>query len=245
MKAFRVAGYFCVLFSLFCQQADTVVTNVDRHAALISVKPEYKERYIILHKHTFPGVLEAIHDANIINYSIFLHEGLLFSYFEYAGNDFDGDMAAIAQDSISQEWWKLTDPMQQPLKTSKEGEWWTSMDSIFSRPLKYKASEKCKRFAFIARMMPGHMVQLKKILAEPPASLLRHCVDHSIQNVSLFTHADRVCLYYEYSGKEYEKDIRALQAEPIFKSWKSRIYAHLCGEKRDAWMQMRSVFYTP
>jgi L-rhamnose mutarotase len=33
-----------------------------------------KERYIILHKHTFSGVLKHIHDSNIRNYSIFLQE---------------------------------------------------------------------------------------------------------------------------------------------------------------------------
>lgn len=245
MKAFTIAACCCVLLALFCQQADTVVTNVDRHAALISIKPEYKERYIILHNNAFPGVLEAIREANIINYSIFLHENVLFSYFEYAGNDFDGDMAAIARDSTSQEWWKLTDPMQQPLKTRKSGEWWASMDSVFVRPLKYKASDKCKRFAYIARVMPGHVDQLEKILSEPPESLLQHCIDHSIQNVSFFAHADHVCLYYEYSGNEYNKDIQALQSEPIFKTWNNGISTHLCDENGDAWTQMRSVFYTP
>ncbi len=245
MKPFMVAGCCCVLFSLFCQQADTVITNVDRHAALISVKPEYRERYIILHNNAFPGVLEAIREANISNYSIFLHEYVLFSYFEYTGNDFNEDMAAIAQDSISQEWWKLTDPMQQPLPTREEGEWWAAMDSVFSHPLNYKASENCKRFAFIAQVMPGHTVQLKKILAEPPESLLQPCINRSIQNVSFFVHADHVCLYYEYSGDDYKKDIRALQSEPIFKTWKNRICTHLCGENGEPWTQMRSVFYTP
>ncbi|MBD3383937.1 L-rhamnose mutarotase [candidate division KSB1 bacterium] len=245
MKAFMVAGFCCVFLSLGCQQADTVVTDVDRYAALIAVKPEYEERYIILHKNAFPQVLEAIYEANIINYSIFLHDGLLFSYFEYAGNDFDADMGAIAQDSTSQEWWKLTDPMQKPLTTRKEGEWWASMDSFFGRPVKSEPSKNCQRFAVIARVMPGHRVQLKRILGEPPESFLQHCIDHSIQNVSLFAHADYICLYYEYNGKEYAKDIRALQSKPIFKTWKDEIYSHLCGEKEEAWTQMRSVFYTP
>jgi L-rhamnose mutarotase len=102
-----------------------------RFGSLIKLKPEYEEQYIILHKHTFPGVLDRIQKSNIRNYSIFLRDGLLFSYFEYIGNDYMGDMAKIGQDPVTQEWWKLTDPMQEPLETRKQGEWWASMEEIF------------------------------------------------------------------------------------------------------------------
>jgi L-rhamnose mutarotase len=79
--------------------------------SLIRLRPEYEERYIILHRHTFPGVLSQIKKVNIKNYSIFLLEGILFSYYEYVGNDYANDMKAIA-DEITMEWWKLTDLMQ-------------------------------------------------------------------------------------------------------------------------------------
>ncbi len=102
-----------------------------RYGSLIRLKPEYEERYIILHRHTFPGVLERIRDSNIRNYSIFLRDGMLFSFFEYVGTDYAGDMEKIGADPVTRDWWTLTDPMQVPLETRAEGEWWTNMQEVF------------------------------------------------------------------------------------------------------------------
>lgn len=99
--------------------------------SLIGLKPEYRERYIVLHKNTFPGVLKRISDSNIRNYSIFLLDNLLFSHMEYVGTDFEWDMAAIGTDEITLNWWKLTDPMQEPLPGRKNGEWWMDIPLVW------------------------------------------------------------------------------------------------------------------
>ena len=39
----------------------------------------------------------------------------LFAYFEYVGDDFAADMAKMAADPMTQDWWKFTDPLQEPL----------------------------------------------------------------------------------------------------------------------------------
>ena len=97
-----------------------VVSHV---GSLIRLRAEYEERYIILHRHVFPEVAERIRKSNIRNYSIFLRDGLLFSHLEYVGSDLSADMAAMG-DPVTKEWWKLTEPMQMPLKTRQKGEWW-------------------------------------------------------------------------------------------------------------------------
>ena len=80
--------------------------------SIIELREEYREQYIILHKHVFPKVLDRIKLSNISEYSIFLHGNLLFSVVTYTGDDYENDMKAIAMDSVTQEWWKLTNPMQ-------------------------------------------------------------------------------------------------------------------------------------
>jgi cytidyltransferase-like protein len=95
--------------------------------SIIGLKQEFAERYILLHRHPFPGVLQRIHRSNISDYSIFLKDGILFSHMVYSGEEYDADMQAIAGDRITQEWWKLTDPMQQPFEGRKEGEWWAGL----------------------------------------------------------------------------------------------------------------------
>ena len=53
-----------------------------------------------------------IRECNIRNYSIFHKDGLLFAYFEYVGDDFDADMAKMAADPETQDWWDIMMPMQ-------------------------------------------------------------------------------------------------------------------------------------
>ena len=69
-----------------------------RFGQVIGVRPERIEEYERLHAEAWPGVLAAIRAANIRNYSIFRTGRELFAYFEYVGDDFAADMAAMAAD---------------------------------------------------------------------------------------------------------------------------------------------------
>jgi len=102
-----------------------------RYGMLIKVRPEKLDEYKELHANPWPGVLKTIHDCNIRNYSIYLKDGFLFGYYEYIGDDYAADMAKMAADPVTQEWWKHTDPCQEPLSTRKEGEWWATMEEVF------------------------------------------------------------------------------------------------------------------
>ncbi|MFB7275000.1 L-rhamnose mutarotase [Streptomyces sp. NPDC056244] len=102
-----------------------------RFAAVIRLRPEKEAEYRALHAAAWPGVLAALKRAHIGNYSIFLRDGLLFSYLEYTGTDYAADTAQIAADPVSREWWTLTDPCQQPLASAAEGERWAAAEEIF------------------------------------------------------------------------------------------------------------------
>ena len=102
-----------------------------RYGFVIGVKPEKLEEYKHLHAAVWPKVLEMITLCNIRNYTIFLKDHLLFGTYEYVGDDYEKDMARMAADPVTQEWWKLTDPCQQPLDTRREGEWWAEMEEVF------------------------------------------------------------------------------------------------------------------
>ena len=106
---------------------------MQRVAQIISLKPEAVTRYRELHASVWPDVLGMIRASNITNYSIFLREpeNLLFAYFEYVGEDYAADMAAMAADPVIQSWWGITMPLQQPLPTRTEGEWWAGTEEVF------------------------------------------------------------------------------------------------------------------
>ena len=102
-----------------------------RYGMVIRLKPEMVDAYKHLHANTWPGVLQRISESNIRNYSIFLRDGYLFSYYEYIGDDYEADIAKIAADPVTQAWWKLTDPCQEPMEGSGEGQWWAEMEEVF------------------------------------------------------------------------------------------------------------------
>ncbi len=104
---------------------------MQRFGQIIGVKTDQIEAYERIHAEAWPEVLATIKLCNIHNYSIFRHGNILFSYFEYSGQDFKADMAKMAEDPKTREWWTFTDPMQEPLEDRKPGEWWATMKEVF------------------------------------------------------------------------------------------------------------------
>lgn len=104
---------------------------MQRIGSLIQVKPDRLDEYKKCHAAVWPGVLKKITECNIRNYSIYFKDGMLFSYFEYIGENFQADMDKMARDPETQRWWDFVKPMQQPMATRKEGEWWANMEEVF------------------------------------------------------------------------------------------------------------------
>lgn len=104
---------------------------MQRIGRVIGIKPDAINEYIKIHADVWPEVLATIHACNIRNYSIFLHNNQLFAYYEYVGQDHDADMAKMAADLKTQEWWAITEPMQVPLESRKAGEFWADMPEVF------------------------------------------------------------------------------------------------------------------
>ena len=102
-----------------------------RYGQIIGVKQEKLEEYKKYHAAVWPEVLEMIRLCNIRNYSIFYKDGMLFAYFEYVGSDFAADMAKMAADPMTQKWWDVMMPMQTPVATRAEGEWWANLEEVF------------------------------------------------------------------------------------------------------------------
>lgn len=99
-----------------------------RYGLVTRLKPGGYANYKSLHAAVWPDVLKMIKDCHIQNYSIYHYEGLLFSYFEYVGDDFKTDMAKMAADPTTQEWWKACTP---DFDSFTPGEFWTGMEELF------------------------------------------------------------------------------------------------------------------
>lgn len=107
-----------------------------RYGMVLGLRPEKVAEYKKLHAAVWPDVLKMIAACHIQNYSIYLRtlddgQPYLFSYFEYTGADFTGDMARMATDETTQRWWSFCKPCQKPLADRAPNEWWSEMEEVF------------------------------------------------------------------------------------------------------------------
>ncbi len=107
-----------------------------RFGWVIGLRPEKIEEYKRLHANVWPDVARMIKACNIQNYSIYLRQlsdgnYYLFSYLEYVGKDFAGDMGKMAADPTTQKWWAVCKPCQTPLANREPQEWWSDLEEIF------------------------------------------------------------------------------------------------------------------
>lgn len=106
-----------------------------RHLQIIGLKPERREEYLRLHREVWPEVQARLKASNFENYTIFNLGDTLYGYFEYVGTDFAADMAAMGEDPMTRQWWKLTDPCQQPLPEAiTAGTQWADAEEVYHLP---------------------------------------------------------------------------------------------------------------
>jgi L-rhamnose mutarotase len=114
-------------------QIDSVNKEVKRVGMVIKIKPEFIEEYKAVHADSNYGVRELLIEANMRNFSIFLHQlddgnWYEFGYYEYTGDDFEADMAKLDKHPRNIEWLKVCDPMQIPLEGNDS---WAEMEQVY------------------------------------------------------------------------------------------------------------------
>ncbi len=113
-------------------------SGVRRFASVIGLEPAMEQRYRELHANAWDSVTARLRQSHIRNYSIYIAaiEGrkYLFSYCEYTGTDYEGDMQRISEDPETQRWWRETDPCQLPLPERNAGSRWCGLEQLFFLP---------------------------------------------------------------------------------------------------------------
>ena len=102
-----------------------------RVVSVIGLPAEHAEEYERLHADVWPDVLARIQASNIRDYTIHRHGELLISVYDYVGDDYAADLAAMAADPVTQRWWALCEPLQRPVAERAPGEWWHEPPEVF------------------------------------------------------------------------------------------------------------------
>jgi len=121
-----------ILLSCTQEKGYVMNQNIKRVGMVVGIKPEVIEEYKRLHADGNAGVRDLLTKYHMHNFSIFLQEidgkWYEFGYYEYTGDDFDGDMAELAKEQRNIDWLKVCDPMQVPLPGAKG---WTEMERVY------------------------------------------------------------------------------------------------------------------
>ena len=75
-----------------------------RIATITKHKRGMKDKYKKLHEEIWDDMVQAGHEANMRNFSIFWYEDYLFSYFEYIGENYEEDMSKKNALPVTQKW---------------------------------------------------------------------------------------------------------------------------------------------
>ena len=130
-----VMAFAVTLIAFCCGFAANGPKEPQRFGAVIGIKPEMIPEYTRLHTGDNVTVRDLLRKVHISNNSIFLHEiegkWYLFSYWEYLGDDYKGDMAKLAAEPRYQAWLKVCDAMQIPFKGEKT---WVTMKQVYYGP---------------------------------------------------------------------------------------------------------------
>ncbi len=234
--------------------------QVKRVGSVIGIPKQNVEQYKRLHENTWPSVLKMLDKANVNNYSIYLGDAedqdryYLFSYFEYTGDEYEKDMARIGKDLDTRKWWAQTDPLQKPLPTRKEGEWWAEWDEVFHHdgPAYDENQVKSHHGSIIG--LPGKsLLAYTQFHAAVWPGVLEAIEKANIRNYSIYlgqlTPGEYVLFsYFEYIGDDFEADMKLIAADQVTQTWwqyTDPLQIRLPGTPDgDQWKAITEVFHT-
>lgn len=232
--------------------------TVQRHGIVIGIPNEHIAEYKRLHAETWPGVLKAIDKANIRNYSIYLGEvapdrHYLFGYYEYAGRDHDADMARMKKDETMQKWWELTDPLQEPLPTRREGEWWAQWAEVFHHDgPAYADEEIASRHGSIIGLAEENILAYTQMHAAVWPGVLATLDRVNVRNYTIYLGRIKpgqwlLFSYFEYTGDDFSGDVEDM-ADEVTKLWwnyTDPLQVRLPGTPEgEQWKGIEQVFHT-
>ena len=105
-----------------------------RFGMVARLRPEKREEYLEVHRRVWPGVESTIVECGIRNFSIFVIGDVIFGYYEYTGDDFEGDQLRMAADPLTQDWWARTAPCQLPFEADAAEPNWQVMEEAWHLP---------------------------------------------------------------------------------------------------------------
>jgi len=113
--------------------------GVRRYCSFVELLPDKEQLYRQMHAEVWPEVVAVCERAHMRNYSIWVQtigdKKYVYRYFEYDGDDPEGDFAAAAAAPVIREkWWPITDECMRPAPGAPAGELWSEAEMVMHLP---------------------------------------------------------------------------------------------------------------
>jgi L-rhamnose mutarotase len=227
MKRFGLVACICLLM-IGCS---TVRPATRRFGQLGSIRSDRIERFKEICAAMGPAVSETLKTHHFHNYSIYMKdlkedEFYLFSYFEYTGNDHDGDMGQIEASPIMQQWNAMIEDECLAKISPDDSRLWTDMEEVFyyDGADDVKADErKVQRYGMVIGVKPEMVESYKYIHANPWPEVLAAIKEGNLRNYPIYmtTIDDRFYIfgYFEYIGNDFGADMTMVDTQPATIAW--------------------------
>lgn len=103
-----------------------------------------------------------------------------------------------------------------------------------------------KKLGQIGKLKEEKIEEYEKLHAAVWPEVLKTISECNIRNYSIFRYQSYVFSYYEYTGTDYEADIKKMEADGITQKW--WMYTHPCfetysiNEKSEFFQDMKQIF---
>ena len=208
-------------------------TQVQRIGSVIAIKRADTETYKTLCTDMPDAVGDAMADANISKYSVYLgareHETdqyYLFRHFEYTGKDLAADISGLMSDERAANWWARAAAVQTPLPTAPKDETWSDWKLVFYTPgAKSDRKNYIRHGAIIGlRPEPENIIAYTQLhLATWPgvlAAIARGNIkDFAIYHGQIEVGTHMLFYHFEYVGDDFKGDMESIGKDKITQVW--------------------------
>jgi len=100
------------------------------------------------------------------------------------------------------------------------------------------------RFGQRARLKPEKVEEYKSLHARVWPEVLKTITECNLQNYSIFILGSELFAYFEYTGGDYEADMRKMADDPVTREWWRHTKPCFEGhETQTYYTDMESIFY--
>jgi len=103
-----------------------------------------------------------------------------------------------------------------------------------------------RRFGQVAELKPGMVGEYRALHARVWPEVLKTITECNISNYSIYLRGTQLFSYFEYTGNDYEADMRRMAEDPATQEWWTHTHPCFLGDMDGTYyLEMEELFHHP